>query len=864
MAYNDNQNEYPVPGKSSDKKTTASLLPRYFRTDPNKKFLGSTLDQLTNPGVVEKVNGYVGSRVAKATTIKDSYVDDVSKLRQDYQLEPFAVINDNLNNTVFDADYLDILGQITAFGGNVTNHDKLFAQEFYAWNPHIDYDKFTNFREYYWLPNGPQEIPVAGQSLQVKSTYTLNTVNDNNIVSYLMSPDGLTRNKSVKLFRGQTYIFEVDTLGHPVCFATDRGTDVVFTEDSSFLDKQYNEGVTISHAVQNDTTVDINDYIKPGFIEKGTLTFTVPMDAPDILYYVSQNDINVSGIFRIFDVEENSAIDVQEEIIGKKTYTSSNGWDFSNGMKVYFIGNVTPASYATGLYYVEGVGESIQLVPVENLEVPAIFTQDTQIPFDSNAFDRVPFSNARSFAGTKDYICINRRDESRNPWARYNRWTHKSVIEKSAEINNQPVNLDQTARAKRPIIEFEPNIRLYNHGTTAKQNVDLVDTFTTDVFSTIEGTVGYNIDGIDVVEGMRILFTADPDSMVNGKIYTVKFINHTNTIQISLTETEDATPVLNETVLVKNGVKNAGCMYYYNGTEWKKAQDKTAINVCPKFDLFDKDGNSIGDETVYPANDFVGNKIFSYREGEGTNDTELGFPITYKNFVNIGDIVFDFNLLSGSYQYKVNNTFLTHKSDVYFLQKTYNGTTSYCNAWQKATEFSTQHVVRKYQGNEQQNSFAIDVYDNSSALTDLEVHVYKNSQLLTFKEYRFENVNNQKVVVLNSDITENDIIVIRTLSSADKNANGYYEIPHNLERNPLNNNITEFTLGEVNDHVEGLVAEINAFDGVQPGISNLRDLGDVKGFGRKFVQHSGPVNIPLYHLTDKNAKFPFHDDLTPL
>ena len=853
MAYNDNQNEYPVPGKSSDKKTTASLLPRYFRTDPNKKFLGSTLDQLTNPGVVEKVNGYVGSRVAKATTIKDSYVDDVSKLRQDYQLEPFAVINDNLNNTVFDADYLDILGQITAFGGNVTNHDKLFAQEFYAWNPHIDYDKFTNFREYYWLPNGPQEIPVAGQSLQVKSTYTLNTVNDNNIVSYLMSPDGLTRNKSVKLFRGQTYIFEVDTLGHPVCFATDRGTDVVFTEDSSFLDKQYNEGVTISHAVQNDTTVDINDYIKPGFIEKGTLTFTVPMDAPDILYYVSQNDINVSGIFRIFDVEENSAIDVQEEIIGKKTYTSSNGWDFSNGMKVYFIGNVTPASYATGLYYVEGVGESIQLVPVENLEVPAIFTQDTQIPFDSNAFDRVPFSNARSFAGTKDYICINRRDESRNPWARYNRWTHKSVIEKSAEINNQPVNLDQTARAKRPIIEFEPNIRLYNHGTTAKQNVDLVDTFTTDVFSTIEGTVGYNIDGIDVVEGMRILFTADPDSMVNGKIYTVKFINHTNTIQISLTETEDATPVLNETVLVKNGVKNAGCMYYYNGTEWKKAQDKTAINVCPKFDLFDKDGNSIGDETVYPANDFVGNKIFSYREGEGTNDTELGFPITYKNFVNIGDIVFDFNLLSGSYQYKVNNTFLTHKSDVYFLQKTYNGTTSYCNAWQKATEFSTQHVVRKYQGNEKQNSFAIDVYDNSSALTDLEVHVYKNSQLLTFKEYRFENVNNQKVVVLNSDITENDIIVIRTLSSADKNANGYYEIPHNLERNPLNNNITEFTLGEVNDHVEGLVAEVSAFDGVQPGISNLRDLGDVKGFGRKFVQHSGPVNIPLYHLTDKNA-----------
>ena len=39
MAYNDDQNEYPVPGSSDSKRTSASLLPRYFRTNPNKKFL---------------------------------------------------------------------------------------------------------------------------------------------------------------------------------------------------------------------------------------------------------------------------------------------------------------------------------------------------------------------------------------------------------------------------------------------------------------------------------------------------------------------------------------------------------------------------------------------------------------------------------------------------------------------------------------------------------------------------------------------------------------------------------------------------------------------------------------------------------
>jgi hypothetical protein len=851
MAYNDEQNEYPVPGNDNIKRTSAALLPRYFRTDTNKKFIGSTLDQLTNPGVVEKLNGFVGSREAKAVTIDDSYISDTSAAREDYQLEPFAIINDDLGNTVFDADYLDILGQINAFGGNNKNHDKLFSQEFYAWDPHIDFDKFTNFREYYWLPNGPQEVPVKGQGLEVTSTYTIDTVTDGNATTYRF--DGLTRNKTLSLYRGQTYNFEINTVGQPISIATSRSREVIYGDDSELLSTIYSRGVTLEHNRSTDTLVNKSDYLDEGFIEDGVLTFTVPTDAPDILYYVSQTDINNSGIFRIYDIEENSAINVSEEIIGKKTYRTVDGWDFSNGMKVYFQGTVTPESYASGLYYVEGVGEHIDLVPVQNLEVPAIFTSDTQVPFDANGFDRVPFSDARSYAATKDYICINRRDTSRNAWARYNRWTHKSVIEKSAEINNQPINLDQDSRAKRPIIEFEPGLRLYNHGLTAKLNVDVVDTFTTDVFSTIEGSIGYNIDGIDVVNGMRILFTADPDSLVNGKIFEAKFIRHNNVDQISLVETDDTDPVENETVLVKTGNKNAGQMFWYNGTEWKSAQNKTAINQAPRFDLFDTTGHSLGDQDVYDSTDFTGNRIFSYKVGEGTNDTELGFPITYQNFVNIGDIVFDFDLLNKTYQYKVNNLFQNLNSDIYYLQKNTKAGITYVNGWKKANEKSHQYVVRKYTGEEYTNGFPIDVYNGSATLDDLVVKVWVNNEYIADTEYRFENINAIKTVVLDNDINFTDIVVIKTRSHADKNDNGYYEIPHNFERNPSNNNLVKFTLGEVNDHVQGLVAELESFTGQHPGASNLRDLGPVKQFGRKFIQHSGPLNLPLYHLTTKNA-----------
>ena len=42
-------------------------------------------------------------------------------------------------------------------GVDTSNHNNLFTQEYY-WNPNINWDKFTNFREYYWLPSGPDAI----------------------------------------------------------------------------------------------------------------------------------------------------------------------------------------------------------------------------------------------------------------------------------------------------------------------------------------------------------------------------------------------------------------------------------------------------------------------------------------------------------------------------------------------------------------------------------------------------------------------------------------------------------------------------------------------------------------------------------
>jgi len=91
MAYNDQQNEFPLPdGKDNDRKTS-EFLPRFFRTDANKKFLGSTLDQFSNSGVVEKISGFVGKREAKAASVNDTYLDDISANRVKYQFDPASI-----------------------------------------------------------------------------------------------------------------------------------------------------------------------------------------------------------------------------------------------------------------------------------------------------------------------------------------------------------------------------------------------------------------------------------------------------------------------------------------------------------------------------------------------------------------------------------------------------------------------------------------------------------------------------------------------------------------------------------------------------------------------------------------------------
>ena len=831
------QSENPVPISNNRKRRNAELLPRYYRTDANKKFVQATLDQLTQPGAVRKVTGFVGRRNAKSSTTNDIFVEAVTTQRKNYQLEPSLVSTDMLGNVEFYKDYIDYINQLGVFGANIDNHERLNRQELYSWNPHIDWDKFVNFQQYYWLPYGPPVINVYGLQQKIESTYTVKIDDAGGYKEYLLTPNGLDRNPPLKLYRGQTYHFEIDSPGEPFSIKTDRTAGVF---------DRYNWGNDTTHAV-----------------ESGTITIKIPEKAPNVLYYVSENDPNLGGIFKIYDIKENTAIDVENEVVGKKTFKLTDGTQLSNGMKLQFKGNVTPENYKTGQYYVEGVGTRIQLILENDLELITSSTDSFDVPFDDGPFDQYSFDVATTYSSSKDYVVINRGSKDRNPWARNNRWYHRSVIETSYAVNGQIASLDQDARAVRPIIEFEAGIKLYNFGLEATVDVDLIDTFTTDVFSTIEGQTGYIIDGINLTQGQRVLFLADTDILVKNKIYRVDFVRVTppgESFQRQIHLVEEAIPIENQSIIVKFGVNNQGLTYYYNGTTWTKGQQKTGVNQAPLFDVVDADGYSYGDITVYDSTSFVGTKLFSYKIGTGINDSKLGFPLSYKNINNIGDIVFNFNLLSDTFVYKRVVDVTTQSIAVGKLVK-FNSLTdiSYVSGWERSSVVRYQPVVRVYRDPDKTNNFDIDVYDNITALADLEVRVYINGKRLDQKYWELKNGTRFKYVYFNVDVMiaaeinyqSTDVITLKTFSSQVKNSNGYYELPINLQNNPMNENPVEFTLGEVIDHVDSIIDNLDNFNGEYLGASNLRDLGNVSPYGTRFVQHEGALPLALYHITNK-------------
>ena len=159
---------------------SVNFLPEYLRTDKNSKFLSATLDQWIQPAQIDRISGYIGSKNTPTyVSTSDVYIPESLPLRRDYQLTPALVVNNSLYEVQDVIALDDLINEINLKGGNTKNLDRLLRSDFYSYNPFIDWDKLINYQEYYWLVEGPNEIEVTEDIIDInqrilgKQTYNL-------------------------------------------------------------------------------------------------------------------------------------------------------------------------------------------------------------------------------------------------------------------------------------------------------------------------------------------------------------------------------------------------------------------------------------------------------------------------------------------------------------------------------------------------------------------------------------------------------------------------------------------------------------------------------------------------------------------
>ena len=1037
---------------------TINFLPHVFQTPTNQRFLGATLDQLATDAVNTPVNGYIGKTFTPTYKLGDNYVPAASAQRQHYQLEPSVVVTDPESNIIFNAGYIDLLNSIQYNGGLTQNHNRLFSAESYNYDGKFDYDKFVNYYDYYWLPDGPAPIQLFANQVPYEATYSVTRNTATN--GYNFTGKGPRPNTQVTLARGGTYTFNINQPGikfwiqtqpglsgqdanistvstRQVFGVTNNGTDVgsitlrvpTNTAQNFFTDMPIQATVTAAISlhytdIQNkllseflaefpdgidgintqllgrqiifinndqDDTYWTTPSVTPTYasLDKSSLlpgtivassdrtnTWIINLVATGTGDYIIQlaSNVTVSPLQKIFissgktyaanqfwldtsnryqpvpvltaeldylyyqDSEnpdyfgeiklvnnKTSTIDVTADIIGKKQYTSPNGIVFTNGLKIALDEFVTPAEYAPDPatpyvnkeFYVEGVGTSINLIPVTELAVPDVTNIETTVVNSSG----VVTTRTADISLDPDYVTINRSSIDRNLWSRYNRWFHKDIINTVAEYYGVAADYGPGILARRPIIEFEPNLQLYQHGKQAKLPITAIwgintGDYVTDAFNEIEGfykpatsivagrsytirtslgygattnftlvgassnlpgtvfiatgtptgtgTVSLNVDGVTLEAGDRIVFANDFDTAVRNKIYEVVIETITSANYLRLVETTDDPILPGENVLVLTGTTYKNQTYTFNvdtsgNPTWTVCQPKETINQAPLFDLVDNNGYSFSNPTVYPNSTFAGTKFFSYQLGTGTVDPVLGFPLTYRNFDNIGDIVFANSYETDTFKYIANQKTVDVKCNSGYLNKNIDFSTAInVNSWVKTAEDTKQDQIftKLFDG------YVITVDGVEKAYVQIDVlptanttiphtKVYLNNKLLVNGlDYNITSVGVYYAVVLEVMPTVGDKIDVAILSDSPSSI-GYYEIPPNLDLNPLNETFPSITLGQLRTHYNKLIETTSiSLTGVIPLQDNY-----LKSQQGTLVQHSSPLTYAMIFLNDPTVNF---------
>ena len=786
----------------ADKKYTK--LPAVHQTPVIKNFFDTTVEQLFSKANVETVSAYIGRKEESIFDSTDTYVLQPTVDRDRFSLEPVVNTIDTANGTaanrMFYEDYLNVL---KSYGVNTLNQNTLFDTDFYTWLPPINIDKFINYQEYFWSPNGPTAKNIAGtasnpinieKDIIGKKTYT--------------APDGTVfKNGMIVSFSGNYVI--------PTSYMNEKRFIVEGVGDSIILfDKEQNYS----------TVFATEDYIP--------YDSTIIDEATDTL--LSTSDFLSGGLSGLINTVDSTLSYYYEDSNGQRVYTTSTLQTTPSGEPMW-QDYVTPIGSA--LRYIAGGDGSF----------------DTQ-PFDSDNTQEVP-----------DYIMMQRGSKDNNVWSRINFWHHMdNFIDAGDQLPPKSV------RAQRPIIEFDRDLELYNFGKLGKDSVEISGEgiLKSDVVGRPNGAT---IDDVTLEVGNRIIFPNE-DVDIAKYIYEIGTDGSENA---TLTQVPNYTATVGDVITVKFGSNFQGVEYYWTGSEWKQGQKKSKVNTPILFQGYDYKGNTLDDESVYPNSSFKGTKLFAYTEStlpNSVDDPVLGFPLKYVNFNNFSEIEYtnhlDTDLISyipfgGTDKNYVNGY-------VYYKKVLPNNNIEYNTMWKSLDKKIKQHVADRYivKDNDvnverliwELSAKPIDFDSNVVGATEKNIRVYINGK--REKTFSYNSINNA-VQFASWDLKKGDILDFETKTNSgyilSDNTDGRYNIPLSWHSNLDNKDVVTISQPQYLEHFRDLVSNQEDISGDPLGGNNFDSIEKDNIHANKIVQTDEDLQMSAFLFS--NDKFNLKDSL---
>ena len=773
-----------------------------------KQFITYVMNNFFEKSHEKAVSSYIGDYV-KNIDGETCYINEPTQERQLNQLVPFVKFGDTITN------YENLISSLHTEGCLVDNTNKLLTGKHFSWCPLINIDMFINYNHYYWM--GSNELEKDAIILKSPIDVERDIIGKPEYTYYDKKESGERDYDSKVVFKN--------------------GDVVVFLKDKS---KSYSKTPYIVNGIKSDK-------------EKSKIKL-LPISTP--LFFIDGQTNIVNDI-----IGQTNYHYKDEEGYGKS-------FDFINGMRIVFLNDVN-VEYNNRYFIVDGVGESIK------------FIEDTY----TGGFE-------------PNYHTIERGSVDNNRWSYTNRWVHKSVLEKinvgSISISkasgyveydeNKTYNygdvviyndslymcMDEQGselghfetndwkflttltlkHAEYPIICFNKNLELYNHGTKFVSDIDYaIENKSIELNGKDEPTVKklLGIPDKDLPIGTKILCLGN--ELVDGQIFVVNKFSNRDSVSIILRE-EDVATVKGDCVFVKNSSKKfAETMLHYNGINWVESQMILKNNQSPLFNLYDFETESLSNEVIYPKTTFNGSKLFDYMDYESSVDTTYISEID--RFVNNEELTeynFRFNnhMTTDVIKYTPYNEYETEIKGYKFAKSLVSE--EYLNDWHVSNDMDTTYLKTRFISNVSGECEIKLLYTINKDTQHEPLIIQKNGEMIyeTNGDYIFDE---NKITIFN--VEKNDVLDIKFLTSDSINSldDGYvFEQPLSISVNQTNDNIETIAYNNCFDQMIDIIQHQVGFAGSSYGNNNYSSISHNLSVGTKIVQHSESVLKTMFLL----------------